>query len=463
MGSNSLSFRLLAITAGWMTVTLLVTGILFSAGVRKDAESKLENDLQIYYDGVLGALEVDENGEISGTPSLGKTQFFQPLSGWYWTVSLVSDPSQPVLHSTSISGDKLELASLEAVPFNDNSQRTYTVEDANGADIQRLEGQFQLTDEGPTYQLMVSGSLADVDKEVSDFNSDLWRYFLLLGVSSMAAPYFVSRFGLKPLDETREALFDVREGKAEKLSGNYPKEIQPLANEINALISANRSIVDRARTQVGNLAHGLKTPLAVIQNEIHKPSRNTKAIVGEQTELMKSQVQTYLDRARIAAQREVVNSRTNVSKVLERLVRVMNKLNPSIQFDLVEQRTGLEFKGEQQDLEEIVGNLLENAARFARSNVKIELSRSVKSGYEGFLQIEIHDDGPGLSEDQMQKALKRGIRLDETNPGSGLGLSIVRDIAVEYKGEFYLGKSDAGGLLATIILPRASIRGEERA
>ena len=278
-------------------------------------------------------------------------------------------------------------------------------------------------------------------------------FFVLFGTGTITATYFVIRLGLRPLSAATDALHDVREGHRDKLDGVYPVEIQPLAGEINALIDTNRTIVARARTQVGNLAHALKTPLAVIVNEVRASNDEQANLIGEQAELMKSQVQTYLDRARIAAQRDVVVSRTPVLPVLEKLVRVMQRLAPDVRFDIDHCEPQMTFRGEEQDLEEIFGNLLENASRFARETVRI---RVLDHNVAAQLRIEIEDDGPGLTAEGRKKALKRGIRLDESQPGSGLGLSIVRDIATEYGGDFNLEKSEIGGLKAVIILPKLS-------
>ncbi len=221
-----------------------------------------------------------------------------------------------------------------------------------------------------------------------------------------------------------------------------------MIDETNALIVSNRSIIERARTQVGNLAHSLKTPIAVIRNEAEGAPPALKKIMLEQAAAMQHQVQAYLDRARISARHATVTSRTEAKPALERIVRVVAKLNPRIDVETRFSDEQLVFAGEEQDFEEIVGNLLENGARFARSRLRVSASRQASS-----LLIEIEDDGPGMSPQQAEIALKRGMRLDESTPGSGLGLSIVKDIVGEYGGALALGRSELGGLLATVHLP----------
>ena len=222
---------------------------------------------------------------------------------------------------------------------------------------------------------------------------------------------------------------------------------------MNALIDNNRRIVERSRTQVGNLAHSLKTPIAILVNEADAIGGEHGRVIAEQSGRMQSQVQHYLDRARVAAQSESVVFRTPVRPALERIVRVIAKLNPNltVAFDPASAE-GVVFGGERQDYEEVVGNLLDNAGKWARSQIRVTCSQSAPSRFS----TTIEDDGEGLSEAEIAKARKRGQRLDEATPGSGLGLSIVSDIVAEYRGSLELGRSELGGLKAHVELPSLS-------
>jgi signal transduction histidine kinase len=261
--------------------------------------------------------------------------------------------------------------------------------------------------------------------------------------------------GLKPLDRVRKALQRVREGEATRLDGKFPAEIEPLANETNALIENNRRIVERARTQVGNLAHSLKTPLAILLNESRQIGGDKGYLVGEQAAAMQQQVDHYLQRARIAAQRDSIVFRTQLKPLLERLVRVMLKLNPDARIALSLPDQDVKFAGESEDFEEITGNLLENAVKWARSQVKVTLAPATGSADGDMFLLAIEDDGPGIPEDKAREVLKRGRRLDETKPGSGLGLSIVHDLIREYDGKLNLERSSLGGLRAAVLLRQA--------
>lgn len=457
---NSLAYRLLVMTALWTFIALLGTGLILSTVFRNNAQQDFQRLLTAHTFNLMGSFEVDEAGMVSGAPNMGDPRFEQPLSGWYWSVVVAEEPATLLMHSGSISGDVADLPLPVEKPFDDRFQRLSEVVDSSGNRIRQLEAQLLLGEGDTLYQVLVAGNTLDIEEAVSQFNRTLLLFFVLFGAGTILATYFVIQIGLRPLSAATDALHDVREGHREKLDGTYPVEIQPLAGEINALIQTNRSIVDRARTQVGNLAHALKTPLAVIVNEVDRSKDDQAKLIGEQADLMKSQVQTYLDRARIAAQRDVIVSRTLVHPVLTKLVRVMERLAPDIQFEIAECAEKVAFRGEEQDLEEILGNLMENASRFAKQKVRVRVVDHPQEqgvGPASQIRIEIEDDGPGLTAGERKKALKRGIRLDESQPGSGLGLSIVRDIATEYGGDFNLGESELGGLKAVIILPKLSV------
>ena len=262
--------------------------------------------------------------------------------------------------------------------------------------------------------------------------------------------------GLKPLDHARGALERIRAGQADRLTGDFPQEIAPLASEINQLIEMNARVVERARKQVGNLAHSLKTPIAVLLNESRDFEPEKGRLVRTQVESMQAQVQTYLDRARIAAQRGSVLARSDARAAIDRMIRVMGKLNREVEFSAVVEIAQTKLAVEQQDFEEALGNLMENAARFAKKSVVVRVASAQApkgAAAADWVSVSVEDDGPGLTEDECREALKRGRRLDESRPGTGLGLSIVSEICSEYGGSFSLEASRAGGLAARMILP----------
>jgi signal transduction histidine kinase len=245
----------------------------------------------------------------------------------------------------------------------------------------------------------------------------------------------------------------IRRGEAERIPGEYPQDIAPLAQDLNLLLDTNREILERARTQVGNLAHALKTPLSVIVNEVENTPDEVAAKVREQAAVMRDQVNYYLDRARAAALAGTLGSITEVEPVIAGLTRTFAKIYRDRDLAIeVSIPPGTRFRGERQDLEEMVGNLIDNACKWASTRVAVAVEVR-REDDRSRLAVLVDDDGLGLPEESRTQVLKRGRRLDETKPGSGLGLSIVADLAALYRGSLTLGASPAGGLRAALDLP----------
>jgi signal transduction histidine kinase len=261
------------------------------------------------------------------------------------------------------------------------------------------------------------------------------------------------RVGLRPLFALRREVADVRTGKRERLEGVYPTELDPLASELNALVAHNQQVVERQRTHVGNLAHALKTPLSVILTEASQRGGELADLVERQGRIMSLQVDHHLRRARAAARTQGQGERTPVAPVIEELARALERIFrgkiEEIDFDCPDD---LMFVGERQDLLEIAGNVIENACKWARRRVRVTCAPT--SGARAFTLV-VEDDGDGLAADQREEVLRRGARLDESSPGSGLGLSIVDELARAYDGSIVLGESKLGGLKVEITLPRA--------
>ena len=251
----------------------------------------------------------------------------------------------------------------------------------------------------------------------------------------------------------------IRSGAAGRLEGEAPAEIEALQEELNALIDSNQEIIERARTQVGNLAHALKTPLAVITNEAREERSAFGAKVAEQAELMRHQITTYLERARMAARVGVIARSTDIKAVAEPLARALERINRDRGVTVtLTCPDGASFQGERQDLEEMLGNLLDNACKWARKSVALTVSVPAVEGrpaHQRRVVIRVEDDGPGLTPEQRARIGKRGLRLDESKPGSGLGLSIVADLVVSYRGSMSLGVAEKGGLSVRLELPAA--------
>jgi len=301
----------------------------------------------------------------------------------------------------------------------------------------------------------VAGDATEIFDETRSFDYYLGGTFVALSIVLVLTTIFQVRFGLAPLKRISDSIADIRSGRAERLEGEFPVEIAPLARETNALIDANREIVERARTHVGNLAHAIKTPLSVIVNEASAHAADPFAAkVLEQADVMRDQVAHHLERARIAARLTIIGTVTEVTPAIEALRRTMEKIHRSRGIVIeVDANAQAKFRGERQDLEEMAGNLVDNACKWAASCVFIEVLVERPVGTGPMLRIIVDDDGRGLSAAERAQVSRRGQRLDESKPGSGLGLSIVIDLAALYGGSLTLGSAPIGGLRAELVLP----------
>jgi signal transduction histidine kinase len=328
-----------------------------------------------------------------------------------------------------------------------------------GPEDQRLrvvERTVDLGDEG-RFLVAVAGDAAEIEEETRGFDRALTLTFGALAAVLLLTTMFQVRFGLSPLKRISESLAAIRAGTAERLEGAFPVEISPLARETNALLDANREIVERARTHVGNLAHALKTPLSVMMNEAASRGDDPLAAkVLEQAVIMRDQVTRHLERARLAARLTVVGTVTEVLPVVNALSRTMEKTHRDKALGIdIKAPEKARFRGERQDLEEMVGNLLDNACKWAQSRVSIEIVCERPQPDRQIVRVIVDDDGPGLTPAQREQVAHRGQRLDETKPGSGLGLSIVVELAGLYGGSLSLGTAAIGGLRADLVLPGA--------
>ena len=448
MRTRSLSLRVALIAAGGSALALLVAGavfiVQFSNAVERNFDARLETLLLTLITATSAEGEVDE----SAVEGRSGGSFSRPLSGWYWQ-SRDAATGRVIDESPSLLFD---LLSIPGLPTEADPARTFTVEASGGRELRALEQLVSLAPERD-FALLVAGDTAPMVSDIRAFRNSVIRWLGGLAVLLALGLSFLIRWGLLPLRRVRDDLNKVRDGAIQHLTGDYPSEIEPLVHDLNALIDSNREIVERARTHVGNLAHALKTPLAVLQNEAGNSGEALAAKVGEQVGLMRNQVEHHLNRARMAAQANVLGAVTPVGPVIASLSRVMRKVhqerNLDIQADVAPE---LRFRGEKHDLEEMTGNLLDNACKWAASRVRVSAGRQT-IGRRPFVTISLDDDGPGLTPENRLAAISRGHRLDESKPGSGLGLSIVVELARIYGGSLKLEQSDLGGLGARLTLP----------
>jgi signal transduction histidine kinase len=453
MRANSLALRLFLSATVWTVLILFATGIVLSTLNRQAVERSFDRRLSVYLRTLVAEVAAPEEGGERQPQSLGEPLFELPLSGWYWQVTKLNAPKPEVRSSRSLWDSGLPHLTDQNAPLGaDGTRRSYV----DGPEEQRLrliERTVDLGEDG-RFLIAVAGDSQEIEEETRSFDRVLVVTFGTLIVALLLTTMFQVRFGLAPLKRISEGLAAIRGGTAERLAGQFPFEIAPLARETNALIDANREIVERARTHVGNLAHALKTPLSVMVNEATARGGDPLAAkVLEQADIMRDQVTRHLERARLSARLTVVGNVTEVLPIVSALARTMEKiyLDRGIAID-VEAPTPVRFNGEQPDLEEMIGNLVDNACKWANSRVSVEVIAET-SGAGPIARLVVDDDGPGLDADQREQVTHRGQRLDETKPGSGLGLSIVVELATLYGGSLTLGTAPIGGLRAELVLP----------
>jgi signal transduction histidine kinase len=456
-GPLSIAARLVLSAIVLSAAILLVAGLVLSAYYRRTTELGFDERLNVYLKALVADVASFGEGDRTEPGSLGEPRFELPLSGWYWQIAKIDterDSDRQFRTSKSLFAAKLPtMADLGVRARREGVAEAYAT-GPDGKDIRMIERLIDLGDDG-RYLVTVAGDPEEIVREIQQFNLALLGTFAILGLALAATSFAQVRFGLGPLASLRGAVNEIRRGDAQRVEGTFPPEIAPLAEELNLLVDANHEIIERARTHVGNLAHALKTPISVIVNEADSEETPLSAKVREQTQIMRDQVQYYLDRARAAARAAAVGSVTEIEPVVASMVRTFTKIQQArgIVF-AASVEDGLRFRGEKQDLEEMLGNLIDNAGKWAKANVSISAVRGEDIAPErAALELLIDDDGPGLTPDERKDATRRGRRIDETVPGSGLGLSIVVDLAQLYGGSFALEGSPMGGLRARLVLP----------
>lgn len=449
---RSLTRRLIWLASAWMGVALVLTGVVLTGQYQESALRRMGYALSETIDEVVLAATATPDGVA--VAEIKDSRTLRPLSGKYWAVAALDGQGglEVLARSPSLAGEDL------SVPYDL---------------AQRLEGAFGRTisynAEGPIQRpLRVAASLktlpggeaplvfmagldrSDIDADTRAFATFTWLALLILGLGLIGAVFIQVRIGLRPLFSLRNEIADVRKGKAARIGGAYPAEIQPLAEQVNRLLDHNQEVVERQRTHVGNLAHALKTPISVMLAEAGAAEGVLPDLVRRQTEVMKGQVEHHLRRARAAARAQVLGERTPLAEVLDEMAVMLERVfrSKGVEIDW-RAPDALSFRGERQDLQEVLGNLMENACIWATRRVRISAG---PTGL-GQMTVVVEDDGPGLPADRRDEVLKRGARLDEAVAGSGLGLSIVDELVRAYGGRLTLADSDMGGLKAILELP----------
>lgn len=460
MKLNSLAFRLFATSVAWTLLVLPLAGWLIFTLYRDDVQVGFDNNLIKLVDGIVVDALATEGNEPDVPLNRYEPLFEVPNSGFYWQIKPLDVPTARRIVSPSLATGQLPSPYELRFPADKTGKRWMNTTGPNGQPIRIVEvvNSVNYAADTPHYSIIVAGPHDWIEELNNHFRSRLIIALALVGLGLLAVTLVQIRFGLAPLRRIEQGLAAVRSGDAKDLEGDLPAEIEPLQIELNALLKSNQDIIERARTQVGNLAHALKTPLAVIVNEAHDHKSEFASKVAEQAAIMRDQVSNYLDRARLAARANVIGRATPVQPVAESLVRTLERINRDKGVSIkLECPQALSFQGEKHDLEEMLGNLLDNACKWSHGEVFLTVEDLPQPGGAApkMFALTVEDNGKGLSADQRSRIGKRGQRIDESTPGTGLGLSIVADFATSYRGAMTLDASPHGGLLVRLELPLA--------
>lgn len=453
--------RRLALGAGlWSLVFLLLTGIGLSQIYRTSVVSRLDSDLDNVIKTLVAATESNAQGEIEISEDIipNDPRYLNAYTGYYWSIWLIdeNDAYDISVRSNSLWDSDLTLSAARISRVLSGIGDT-SYSDAIGPLSQPIRQAAQailLPDRDLPVILIAAMDKRPILTSARRFEILLGVALTLLGVSLVGGLLYIVRVGLSPLRKIGGDIADVRDGEKSRLDTNYPREVAPLGDEVNKLLEHNEKVVSRARTHVGNLAHALKTPIAVLLNEATHDDAFSD-LVRRQAETMSRNVSHYLKRAQAAARAEALGVSCSVAEVAGSLSRMLMRLYDQRGVKIHTDCQDTHFRGEREDFEELLGNLTENACKWCHQHIWISAERRGERLY-----VDIEDDGPGLSEEECEEALKRGMRLDEQAPGTGLGLSIVKEIAEAYNGTLALGRSEKGGLKASLDLPAAHKRSQ---
>ncbi|NJC40180.1 signal transduction histidine kinase [Brevundimonas alba] len=460
---RSLTRRLIWLASAWIVLALVLTGWALTNQYQETALRRLSNVLGDTIDEVVLASNALPDGSIT-VGEVKDERTLRALSGKYWAVAdrAPGGKLRILVRSPSLAGENLTIpaelpnrlaaARGAQISYNDPDGLRSGGEGPLGVPLRVAASMKQLPGRTQPVVFLAGLDRSNIDRDTQQFATFTWTALLILGLGLVIAVFLQVQIGLRPLYALRNEIADVRKGRAARIARSYPVEIQPLAEQVNRLLDHNQETVERQRTHVGNLAHALKTPLSVMLAEAGTEQGPLPDMVRKQTEVMKAQVDHHLRRARAAARAQMLGEITPVAEVLDEMAvmleRVFETKGVVIDWRAPDE---LAFRGERQDLQELLGNLLENACKWSKKRVR------VSAGPTGLGQmvVVVEDDGPGLPAEQREAALLRGSRMDETTPGSGLGLSIVVELTRAYGGRISLSDSELGGLKAVLELPSA--------
>ena len=444
--TGSLTRRMIVIAALWIAALLLLGGLGLDRVLSRSIVDNFDNQLALILKGMLNSSEIGPDGEVRFSRPPADQRFIEPYSGLYFQISgdgVDTFPSRSLWDRRLLVDDQ----HVDLKPHLYDSNEFSTADHTEPLRI--IEQDAILPGSKVRWRFQVAQSRETIDNQIHRLRSTLFWSFLALGAGLLVLAGLQTFYGLWPLRRVRSEVASIRSGARTRISHEFPTEIQPLTEEINQLLTHSEEQAEEARRHAGNLAHALKTPLTVITNAATADSPDLDATVIRESAAMRRQIDHHLARARAIGRRASAQARARVWESLEAVQRAVDRLYEHVTVDIAGNHDA-EVRVERQDLDEMLGNLVENAAKYGGGRVFVTVEASGKT-----VDILIEDDGPGIPYEDIGSLFTRGARLDTTGkPGTGLGLAIVRDVAEIYGGSIHLEESeDLGGLLARLTLP----------
>ena len=440
---GSLTRRMIGVAAIWIGVLLLIGGYALDRVLSRSIVDNFDQQLEYVLNAMIAASEIGPDGEVRFTRPPADQRFLEPYSGAYFQISGKGQETFPSrsLWDRRLAADgnhqDIELHKRDSFEFE-------------GEPLRILERDVILPGSEVRWRFQVAQSRDAIDGQIRELRTTLIRSFAILGLGLLVLAALQAIYGLWPLRRVRREVVAIRSGTQTRISENFPREVSPLVDEINELLAHSEAQAEEARRHAGNLAHALKTPLTVITNAATAHSDDLDRTVIREASVMRRQVDHHLARARAIGRRASAQARATVWTSVEAVERAVTTLYEKVTIDIAGDKQA-QVRVERQDLDEMLGNLIENAAKYGGGRVFV----TVEPPAEGSVSILIEDDGPGIPAGQRTELFTRGTRLDTTGkPGTGLGLAIVRDVAEIYGGSVRLEESeDLGGLMARLTLP----------
>ena len=445
--TGSLARRMMLIATGWILVLLLGGGIALDQTLTGLITRNFDSQLSYLLNGMIASAEVGTDGEVFFNRALGDQRLLEPNSGLYWQIRGAGHDDFP---SRSLWDRSLAVQTDHI----DKDQHAYDSKQFPAEPLRVIERSVTLPGSPTVWWFTVAERKSNLDEQTNRVRRILYRSFAVLGLGLLVMAALQTWYGLGPLRGVRRAIQRMRSTGTNRVTEPLPLEVQPLVQELNALLAHSERQAEEARTHAGNLAHALKTPLTVVMNAATAHAPDLPETVIREAAVMRRQVDHHLARARAVGRRAVGQARANVSESVEAVLRAVTRLYENARFDLDGSRTAM-VAIERQDLDEILGNIIENAAKYGGGSVFVTIDAVAGSEQ---CEIWVEDDGQGIPEEERTRIFDRGARLDTGKPGTGLGLAIVRDVAEIYGGGVELAESeDLGGLLIKLRLPRVTL------